>query len=191
MTHWYQEYGEFDNLPDEYPDEIGNENLEELDREVIDPVAKDIPDDWWADSIREIENPEIREKEIAAAEKIIEKQKNLDDKLESGEISQSRYDHENLVKLGREKARFSTRCDLESVDLTWDHLGDLAEDYDLLLAEVGGEPKPAKMKEQLKESIDRKGPEESKELADQMLEEGKISKNTHNTIMRQVRLYKK
>jgi hypothetical protein len=37
------------------------------------------------------------------------KEKTLDEKLESGEISKIWHDHENLVRLGREKANFSTR----------------------------------------------------------------------------------
>ena len=64
---------------------------------------------WWTESIKDIENPEIRQKKIGAAEKILEKQKTIAEKLESGEISKSRYDHENLVRLGREKVKFSTR----------------------------------------------------------------------------------
>ena len=185
MTHWYEGFGEFDEMPEEYPEVIPDEYLKEQDPQLIDSLEMDIPDVWWAESIKDIENPQIRQKEIKAAEKILEKQKTLDEKLESGEFSQSRYDHENLVKLGRQKANFSARCDFESDGLTYDHLGD---HYDLLLAEVGGEPKAAKMKDQLKESIDRLGPEASKDLADQMLEDGKISKNTHDTISRQVRL---
>ena len=50
---------------------------------------------------------------MSLLKKILEKQETLDEKLESGEISKSRYDHENLVKLGREKAEFSKLRDLE------------------------------------------------------------------------------
>ena len=98
-----------DELPNEYPEEIPDEYLKEQDPELIDLKGMDIPDVWWTESIKDIENPEIRQKKIGAAEKILEKQKTIAEKLESGEISKSRYDHENLVRLGREKVKFSTR----------------------------------------------------------------------------------
>jgi hypothetical protein len=184
MTHWYEEFGEFDERPDEYPEEIPDECLKEHDPELIDFKEIDITDVWWTESIKKIENPQIRQKEIEAAEKILEKQKTLDDKLESGEISKSRYGHENLVVLGREKAKFSTRCDLESVDLTYDHLGDLSEDWGIL---TSGNLELAEKKESLKKMIELRGPEASQELADDMLAEGKISKDTHVSISRYVR----
>jgi len=89
-----------------------------------------------------------------------------------------------LVVLGRERAKFSTRCDLESVDLTYDHLGDLSEDWDILNS---GDLELAEKKDSLKKMIELRGPEASQELADDMLAEGKISKDTHDSILRQVR----
>ena len=191
MAHWYEEFGEFDEIPDEYPEEISDEYLKEQDPELIDHIEMDIPDVWWTESIKEIENPEIREKEIEAAKKILEKEKNLEEKLESGEFSQSRFDHENLVVLGREKAKFSTRCDLESIDLSYDKIINAADEFGLITAEAAGNPKPARMKELLTESIDIIGPDASQELADRRLEEEKMSDDTHETISRQVRLNKK
>jgi hypothetical protein len=179
MAHWYEEFGEFDEIPDEYPEEISDEYLKEQDPELIDHIEMDIPDVWWTQSIKEIENPEIREKEIEAAKKILEKEKNLEEKLESGEFSQSRFDHENLVVLGREKAKFSTRCDFESVDLTYDHLGDLSEDWEIL---TSGDIELAEKKESLKKMIELRGPEASQELADDMLAEGKIIKPSRSRL---------
>ena len=191
MTHWYEEFGEFDEIPDEYPKEISDEYLKEQDPELIDYIEMDIPDVWWTESIKEIENPEIRQKEIEAAKIILEKEKNLEEKLESGEFSQSRFDHENLVRLGREKAKFSTRCDLESEGITYDDIGNLIEDVSLTITEAAGNPKPARMKELLTESIDIIGPDASQELAGRRLEEEKMSDDTHETISRRVRSYKK
>ena len=184
MTHWHEGFDEFDEMPDEYPEEIRDEYLKEHDPEIIDLKEMDIPDVWWAESIKDIENPQIRHKEIEAAEKIFEEQKALDEKLESGEISKSRYDHENLVILGRERAKFSTRCDLESVGLTYDHLGDLSEDWEILTSR---DLELAEKKESLKKMIELRGLEASQELADDILAEGKISKDTHDSISRQVR----
>jgi hypothetical protein len=192
MTHWYEEYGEFDETPDEFPEEIPEEYLKEENSKFFDLKETDIPDEWWVESIKGIENPQIREKEIEVAQKILERQKRLDEKLEAGEISKSRYDHENLVRLGRQKAKFSTRCDLESVGLTYDHLEDLVEDFDLIVAEAGGNPKPAKMKDQLKEAVHHQGPEVHQQLADEMLEEGKLTpEKGYKTVSRTAKLSKK
>jgi hypothetical protein len=90
-----------------------------------------------------------------------------------------------FVRLGREKAKLSTRCDLESEGLTYDHMGDISEDWEIMTA---GDLELAEKKESLKKMIELRGPEASQELADEMLAEGKISKNTHDTISRQVRL---
>lgn len=134
MTHWYEEFGEFDEMPDDYAEEIPDDYLEEQSPELIDLKEIDNPDLWWTESINKIKNPQIKQKEIESAEKILEKQKTLDEKFESGEISKSEFDHENLVNLGREKAKFSTRCDLESEGITYDHLGDLSEDWEIMTA---------------------------------------------------------
>ena len=67
MTHWYDGFGEFDELPDEYPEEIPDEYLKEQDPELKDLKEMDIPDVLWAKSIKEIEKPGISQKEIEAA----------------------------------------------------------------------------------------------------------------------------
>ena len=55
---------EFHELPNEYPEEIPDEYLKEQDPEIIDLKEMDIPDVWWTESIKDIENPEIRQREI-------------------------------------------------------------------------------------------------------------------------------
>ena len=62
MRNWHEELDDFDEIPDE--------NLE--DDMVEDMLLKgmEIPPVDWKDDIEKIEDQEIREKEIEAAEKI-------------------------------------------------------------------------------------------------------------------------
>jgi hypothetical protein len=192
MMEWSEEFEEYNEIPEEYLEE---EITEEIPNELsIDaPDASEIPDVGWADEIGRIEDPEIREKEIEVAEKLLEKEKNWDKKLDSGEITE--YQHWEGYEFGirKEKVNASTRCSFESVGLSYDHFADLGEQYDMILAEAAGNPKPAEMKEGVKELINQEGPEFAQESADKMLEkeEEGISEDTHESISRQVRLYDK
>ena len=60
MKTWHEEGG---------GDEVSEENQEEM---LMDAEWEEIevPDVWWAEEIQKIADPEVREKEIAAAEKI-------------------------------------------------------------------------------------------------------------------------
>ena len=187
MGEWEENALEIDEITDEYIEEVPEKEIvEEANQEI-----EDIPDVWYADYIKDIKNPELREKEIEAANELKEKERALDKELESGEIDEVDYWGKRFIGLGHEERKAATRCGLESVDITYDHFGDSMEDLDFLTMEAGGNPKPARMKEKLKESIRRIGPEASQELADRMLEEGKMSKETHESISRQVRLHGK
>jgi hypothetical protein len=184
MKLWHDEFEEFDEQPEEIPDEF----VKEKDPESIDLIEMNTPDLWWAEPIKGIENPEIKQKENEAAKKIIEKQDTLNEKLDSGEISKSEFDHEHLVKLGREKAKLSTRSDLESVGLSYDHLADISEDMSFIFA---GEVDLIEKTGRIEKMIELQGPEASQELADEMLADGRISKNAHDLISRKVRLSEK
>lgn len=183
MTHWYEDYGEFDEMPDEY--------LEEEAQKSAEAKSMEVPDVAWKEDIDKIENPDIKKKEIETAEKFDKKWKAVEEKVDSGKMSEVDYFGELICKRWPEERKHTTRCGLESIDLTYDDLGDLAEDQDFLIADAGGNPKPAQMKNELKQMIGRRGPQASQQLADDMLEDGKITKETHDTISRQVRLYEK
>jgi hypothetical protein len=184
MTRWNEGFEEFDERPDEYPNE--------QDPELIEFKEMEIPDVSWAKEIEKIEDPKLREKEIEIAEDIKQREKVLDDKLEAGEITKYEHWADYAFGIRKEKNKASTRCSLESVGLTHDHLGDLSEDFDLFLAEAAGDPKPAQMKDQLSKTVKYQGPEASQQLADDMLEEGKLTPELgHKTISRTVRLNKK
>ena len=174
------EWEELDEIPDEYWEEVvPEEDLKEM---------KGLPEVWWAEEIEKIEDPEIREREIEAAEKIMQKGKALRERLESGELTAEEYWGIYESGLSREERKAATRSGLASTGLTYDHLGDLSEDYDIL---VNGDLGLAEKKARLKKMIEVRGPEASQELADRMLKEGEISEKTHETISRQVRLHGK
>jgi hypothetical protein len=162
------------------------EDLVDLEREE-NVVEDNIPDVWWADDIRSIENPVVREQEIEAAEKLLEEETELLRKYEEGQIDEPTFDHKYQHELRPKMRRAATKSCLESVGLGWDHLGDISEDYDFLTT---GDTKMLDLKDRLKERIRELGPEEAQELADKMLEEGEIGKEAHETISRQVRLHR-
>ena len=177
----------FDELPDENfdnPDELIEQKVEDL----IEPEQMDIPDVHWARDIERIQNPRLRQREIGAAEKILDKEKEINEKYERGEMTDYQFWEATQFGLRREKVQASTRSSLASVNLTYDDLGDLSEDWGHV---VNRDLESMDRKERLIKTIDSIGPENAKELADEMHKEGKLSDNTHQSILRQVRLHKK
>ena len=156
-------------------DDVPEENLE-------------IPDEWYAEDIINIDNPELRDKEIEAAEKIRDQEQDLDAKLDAGEISDYEHWAECEFQIKPAKSKLATRTALESEGIAYDMLGDISEDWDFITAD---NQKLMQQKEDLKDSIDRLGPKASKQIADRMLEEGRLSEKTHELICRQVRLHRK
>ena len=160
---------------EEQPDEADIENLQ---------LENEIPDVHWAKDIAQIENPILREREIEAAKKLVEKEDELDARIESGELSQ--FDAETeFSSLRSQKAAASTRAGLASVGLTYDHLIDVAEEYDRL---TPGDYRTVELADQVKRKIYDIGPENAQELADEMLEEGRLSRKTYDFISRQAQL---
>ena len=167
----------------EIPSDSG-EDLSDLERE--ENTGEDgIPDVWWADDIRKIQSRILREKEIEIAQELLEEQKAVLEKHESGEIDDATLQNELNNKIGPKMRKAATSSGLESIGLSWDHLGDLAEDNRFL---AKGDTALLDQKDHLKEMIEKIGPDVSQELADEMLEDGRISKEAHETISRQVRL---
>jgi hypothetical protein len=183
VTHWHEEYEEFEEAPDSYSEEEAQRLAEMVDIE--------IPDVPWAKQIEKIPNPKTKIKEIDIADKFVRECKSVDEKVDSGEMSDAEFFGELICKRWPEERRHTTRCGLESIDLTSDDLGDVAEDKMFLIADAAGNHKPAQMKNEIKKMIRHRGPEASQELADKMLEDGEISKEAHDTISRQVRLSEK
>ena len=160
---------------EEQPDEADIENLQ---------PEMEIPDVHWAKDIRRIENPILREREIEAAKKLFEKEQELNARIESEELSP--FDAEiEFESLRQQKAAASTRSGLASVGLTYDHLVDVAEDYDRLTT---GDYRTVDLADQVKRKVYELGPENAQKLADEMLEEGRLSRKNYDFITRKVRL---
>jgi hypothetical protein len=160
---------------EEQPDEADLENPQ---------LEMEIPDVHWAKDIVQIENPILREREIEAAKKMIEKEDELNARIESGEISPFNAEIE-FESLRNQKAKASTRAGLASVGLTYDHLVDVAEEYDRLTT---GDYRTIDLVDQVKKTVDDLGPERAQELADKMVGEGRLSRENYEFISRQVRL---
>jgi len=200
--HEYDEYAEAQERDDgeeqeDSRDELKQEGVEkspeseyenETAIEKIRLEERGIEKEWWNESIEEIRNPDLREERIEGARKLLEAEKELEKKLESGEISKSRYDHEKLVVLGRRKARFSMGADLESVGLSWDHLGDLSEEQRSLASEAAGNPTPARFRDQVERGIREQGPDWVEEWADEDLKKEKMPKEVHDQVSRRARI---
>ena len=171
MNAFKYEMYEFEEQPDEA-------DIENLQPEI------EIPDVHWAKDIAQIENPILREREIEAAKKIVEKEEEINARLESGELCQ--FDAEmEFGSLRNQRAAAATRAGLASVGLTYDHLIDVADEYDRLTL---GDYKTVESADRLKRIICELGPQRAQELADQMLEEGRVSRENYDLISRQARL---
>jgi hypothetical protein len=193
MHNGTENYDDFGEIPDEYPEDelmydpwdLPDRYYEEWRDEIRSQKEVEIPEVDWAEDIENIDNLEIQQKEIEAAEKILDQESDLKEKLESGKITENQYLNEYEFGIRNAKRKATTRSALESAGLTYDDLGDVSEDWDFL---VSGSPDLAQIKDQLRNTIDTLGPEQAQALADRMLAEGKLSQNTWETISRQVRL---
>ena len=165
---------------EDVPRENDYENPEHLDENFMD--VADLPPIEGAEFIAKIEDPEVREREVEAAERICEKRQDLERKLDSGEISQGAYEHERQL-LGIKANRAITRWELAAQGVTYDKIGDTMEDWNHILDE---NLIWAKYRSRIKERAEEIGPESAQELADRMRKEGRLSKEAHDIVTRQV-----
>jgi hypothetical protein len=177
----------FDEAEEGYLEESGeyDEELEVCD-EVVEERDLEVPDVSWKEDILAIESETLREIEIEKAEALKEERDELSARLDAREIEWFDFWVGNeLLRVKESKA--ATRCALESVDLTWDHLAEVSQDYHLL---TRGDLETMETKEDVDKRIGELGPDAAQELADKMLEEGKIHKEAHETISRRVRMHR-
>ena len=202
MMEWNEEYEEdfeyTENFDEDIDEDIDDdfECIEDFDEQIekaqeeeelrcerIDEIQtrKEI----WAEDLRDIEDPELQEKEIEAAEKMIEKRQALEKKLDSGEITKDQFDDEIDGKIRRKETRASTRFSLASVGITWDDVGDAMDE----LADIRtGDPEVLEEKKKLKKYINLAGEEASQEIIDRALEDEKIDEDMHESLSRYIRL---
>ncbi|MGV8081007.1 MAG: hypothetical protein AB2L22_13235 [Syntrophales bacterium] len=165
----------------------GNDHADDydLDREDED---QEIPDVDWAEDIKKIDDDDLRRDEIQKAQKLLAEDQALRDRLDRGEISLNSYVSIRQGSIFPQMRKARTRCGLESVGMTFDDLGDLAEDMEFLLPT---ENKMSEMKDRLKTKIETVGPVAAQEHADRLFDEEELSKDAHDRISRQVRISKR
>jgi len=181
MQNTEEDYEENEDVPSEFQ----HENPERLDENFMD--VADLPPIEGAEFVAKIEDPEVREREKEALERIYEKRQDLERKLDSGEISQGAYEHERRIH-GIKTRRAITRWELAAQGVTYDKLGDLGEDWNHVLDEnldLG------KYRSRIKDRAEEIGPESARKLADRMHKEGRVSKEAHDIITRQVQQVRK
>ena len=149
---------------------------------------QEIPDVDWIEDLKNIEDDDLRQKEIQEAEKIKKEEMELRDRLDRGEIGFDRYETIRQCTLLPKMRKARTRCGLASVGLTYDDLGDITEDSEYLHREGA---RIADLKDRLKSTIADIGPDAAQALADSLHEEEALSKDTHDRISRQVRIYRR
>jgi len=185
----YDEDMYLEDLEDEDEFFDAEEGLEQdglVSHEGFYEAAQELPEVSWKNDLREIDDDELRDIHIEKAEDILEKDQQISDEYDAGEISDTEWEIRQY-EIQKESAKAATRAGLASVGLTPDHLADISEDNDLLQA---GNIDAIELKDRLRERIDEIGPEEAQMLADEMLEDGRIGKDAHDAISRQVRIKK-
>ena len=173
------------------PDEFEEEFVEKPGGpDTVVDFVKDIPDmilEAGKEMIGWDESPEEERDmtELTADERLAK----YEDLYEKGMMSQPDWE-DKFHRYVSEKGHEQFAEDLESVGLSMDHLIDLSEDYQILKRR---DLKAMEMKDELRDRLEsgrlEAGP--AQDLADAMLDEGEISKDTHSTISRTIEVSKK
>lgn len=133
-----------------------------------------------------IEDPERRGERIEEAKMLKEEERKLGEEYDSGKIDQITFEAKYFFDYLRKESRFETRCALESIGLPYSELGQIAEEYDILLT---ADPDLIDVNDRTNEFV-KDNPEYAQEVADRMYEEGRMSEDTHDFISEKVRRYK-
>ena len=179
MKYRKENLDEYDENPDEYLDE---RHLEDKLNEM------EIPEVEWRDDIEKIEDLELREKEIQAAARIAEQENNLNERLDSGEITEDQYLREYDLHIKHDKKRAAASSALESGNFTSDHLGNIADQLHTI---DPGSVEMAVTRDLVERTVDTLGAESVQNMADKMLWERKISKDAYKALSQDVSFYKK
>ena len=180
MKNWQEDYEESDENPDEY-----------LDESLLDDILlKEIEnsDGNWARDIEKIEDPEPKEKEFNKAAKIVDYEKNLNQRLDSGEIDKDHYLREYDRNIRNDKLRGKANSALEAGNFTGEHLGDLAENMQRL---DSGSVEYTATRELIKQAIDTLGSDSVRDMAEQKMDEGKMSLKSYESVLREANYSKK
>jgi hypothetical protein len=174
-----EELGEYEHNPEELVE------YEDNPQETVELLRPDwMTDDCWKE-ITKIEDPEVRQDQMEREEKVMEERKELDRKVESGEIDDFGYWAGDL-DLHFKEARVATRRGLRSVGLDYDKLGELSEKYDIM---VKGDPEFIDINDRLNELV-KEDPEAAQKIADRRREEGNLPEEAYDRVCEKVKRYK-
>jgi len=111
-----------------------NEYRQEEAPKMAELIDEDVADMQWADYIKENEDLETKQNETENAEKFKRKWEVSKEKIDTGKITDKDYFAEIVYRRMPEERKHTKRCGLESEDLTYDPLGDVAKDWDFMLS---------------------------------------------------------
>jgi len=180
MSEYDEESAEYDEDVEDWP-----EDSEEVDEVLIEKVETlKEGGAWWAEDILDIKNEQLREEAIESSEKYAEKKKAAIEKSES-EGKDLKYllaDHPDLIVDG---VKISSRISKETVGITGDDLGDVAEDMRLLNAQ---DLESLKAKDHVRSLLEQVDPEVGEELAEKVIEEEEVPEEAAESLRRLTRL---
>ena len=161
--------------------ELVEDQIEQPDliEEAMDDL--EIPDVRWKEDLAKIPDYDLKLEEIEKAKKFLNEEKVLREKVDSGDMSVGMYESITRPKI----IKATTRAGLASVRFRYDDLGDASEDYDFLTT---GDLKMTELKDRIKDTIEKMGPDAAEELADRMHDEERLGDDAHDLIKRQVRI---
>ncbi len=178
---------EDDEVDAEYDEEMEDfpEEEEEIDQALLERVlALKKEGAWWADEILDIENEPLRERAFESSEKFVEKVKAAENEFEAKGKDFKYFWAEN-PHLITERVRISSRISRESVGITGDDLGDVAEDMRFL---AGRDLETLEAKGRARTLLGQVDPEVGKELAEKVIEEEEVSEEAAESLRRLARL---
>jgi len=150
----------------ERDDYDGADDYEDFPEEIVIP-------DWMSEDCRkeiaDIPDPEIRKDQIEREEKLHREREELTRKSNSGEID----DFNHLIEsqaLARKETRLDTLRGLRSVGLGYDQLGELSEEWDIM---VKADPDLIDANDRVNDLV-KTDPASAQKIDDRMLQEGRL-----------------
>ena len=183
MSEYDEEDLEYSEDVEDLPEDI--EDVEEVDEALLEKVETlKEGGAWWAEEILEIENEQLREKAIESSEKYVEKRRAAIEKSES-EGKDLKYFYSDHPHLVTQAVKISSRISRESVGITGNDLGDVAEDMRFLAAQ---DLESLEAKDRVRNLLEQVDPEVGKELAEKVIEEEELSGEAAESLRRLARL---
>ena len=153
--------------------------------------AEDLPDVGHREDLENIANPELKQHHIEIAQDLAEQRAETVQLFETGQITRDQMEARINYEIRPKESRAATAAGLASQGITGDHLGETAENYDLIIDKAANPESPIlDLKDQVKQRIRTIGPEPAQEMADRMYDESEIEEEAYRMISRLARLEK-